>query len=190
MRSGLYGPHGGGIAEREGLADRITVIEATLAKGFGIIGGYIAGSAAMCDFVRSFASGFIFTTALPPAICAGAVASIRHLRGSSAERERHQANVAKVRAKLDAVGVPHYRSAGHIVPVMVGDPDTCKQISDILLDEYGIYLQPINYPTVPRGTERLRVCPSPLHTDADIEHLGRSLSEVWGRFGLKRALAA
>jgi 5-aminolevulinate synthase len=184
---GLYGPHGGGIAEREGLSSRITVIEATLAKGFGVIGGYISASSALCDFVRSFASGFIFTTALPPAIAAGALASIRHLRHSNEEREQHQDRVARVRAKLDAAGVPHHHNAGHIVPVMVGDPEVCKQISDTLLDEYGVYLQPINYPTVPRGTERLRITPSPLHTDADIDHLVRSLSEVWQRFHLKRA---
>jgi 5-aminolevulinate synthase len=184
---GLYGPHGGGIAEREGLMHRITVIEATLAKGYGIIGGYIAGSAAMCDFVRSNASGFIFTTALPPAIAAGAIASIRHLKSSTAERERHQDRVARVRAKLDEAGIPHHRNQGHIVPVMVGNPDLCKQISDTLLDDYAIYLQPINYPTVPRGTERLRITPSPMHSDADIDHLVRSLAEVWNRFELKHA---
>jgi 5-aminolevulinate synthase len=184
---GLYGPRGGGIAEREGLSHRITVIEATLAKGFGIIGGYIAASAALCDFVRSYASGFIFTTALPPAVAAGAIASISHLKQSSIERELHQARVAQVRERLDAAGVPHYRSKGHIVPVMVGDADLCKQISDTLLEQYAIYLQPINYPTVPRGTERLRITPSPLHTDEDVNHLVASLSEVWQRFQLKRA---
>jgi 5-aminolevulinate synthase len=184
---GLYGPRGGGIAEREGLMHRITVIEATLAKGFGVIGGYIAGSAAMCDFVRSFASGFIFTTALPPAIAAGAIASIRHLKSSQVERDLHQERVAQLRAALDAAGVPHRMSDGHIVPVMVGDPEMCKRISDTLLDEYAIYLQPINYPTVPRGTERLRITPSPMHTEADIDHLVRSLAEVWTRFELKRA---
>ncbi len=184
---GLYGPRGGGIAEREGIMHRITVIEATLAKGFGIIGGYIAGSAAMCDFVRSFASGFIFTTALPPAIAAGAIASIRHLKTSQVERDLHQRRVAQLRAALDAAGVPHRMSDGHIVPVMVGDPDICKKISDMLLDEYAIYLQPINYPTVPRGTERLRITPSPMHSEADIDHLVRSLAAVWQRFNLKRA---
>ncbi len=184
---GLYGPRGGGIAEREGIMHRITVIEATLAKGYGIIGGYIAGSAAMCDFVRSFASGFIFTTALPPAIAAGAIASIRHLKTSQAERDLHQRRVAQLRAALDEVGVPHRMSDGHIVPVMVGDPDICKKISDMLLDDYAIYLQPINYPTVPRGTERLRITPSPMHSEADIDHLVRSLAAVWQRFNLKRA---
>jgi 5-aminolevulinate synthase len=184
---GLYGPHGGGIADREGLSHRLTVIEGTLAKGFGVIGGYIAGSAAMCDYVRSYASGFIFTTALPPAIAAGAIASIRHLKSSSVERDRHQDRVARLRRRLDEEGVPHLENPSHIVPVMVGDPVQCKQISDTLLDHYGVYVQPINYPTVPRGTERLRFTPSPLHTDADIDHLVASLSAIWSQMSLKRA---
>jgi len=184
---GLYGPRGGGVAEREGLGDRLTVIEGTLAKGFGVIGGYIAGSAAMCDFVRSFASGFIFTTALPPAIAAGATASIRHLKVSSTERDRQQARVAQVRTRLDQAGVPHYDNPSHIVPVMVGDPVLCKRITDILLEQYGIYVQPINYPTVPRGTERLRITPGPLHTDDDIEHLVGALSAIWSELSLQRA---
>jgi 5-aminolevulinate synthase len=187
---GLYGPRGGGIAEREGLMDRITVIEGTLGKAFGVVGGYIAGSAAMCDFVRSFASGFIFTTALPPAIAAGAAASIRHLKASSAEREAHQARVAKVRAKLMAIGIPMLHNPSHIIPVMVGDPRHTKMISDWLLDNHGIYIQPINYPTVPRGTERLRITPSPVHTDADIDHLVEALSEIWSRCALARVPAA
>ena len=184
---GLYGPRGGGISEREGLARRLTVIEGTLAKAFGVIGGYIAGSAAMCDFVRSFASGFIFTTALPPAVAAGAATAIRYLKGSAEERDRMHLNVAQLRAGLDALGVPHLDNPSHIVPVMVRDPVICKQISDLLLDRYGIYVQPINYPTVPRGTERLRFTPSPLHTEADIEHLLNALSEVWQQFSLRRA---
>ncbi len=184
---GLYGPRGGGIAEREGLAHRLTVIEGTLAKGFGVIGGYIAGSAALCDFIRSFASGFIFTTALPPAIAAGALASIRHLKSSTRERERHLDRVARVRAGLDRAGLPHLHNPSHIVPVMVGDPVRCKAISDELLEHYAIYVQPINYPTVQRGTERLRITPSPLHSDADIAQLIEALSVVWARHSLRRA---
>ncbi|HEX3348904.1 MAG TPA: 5-aminolevulinate synthase [Acetobacteraceae bacterium] len=184
---GLYGPRGGGISERDGLAHRLTVIEGTLAKGFGVIGGYIAGSAAVCDFVRSFASGFIFTTALPPTIAAGALASVRHLKTSSVEREAQQARVARVRRRLDEVGVPHYENPSHIVPVMVGDPITCKVISDRLMEEFGLYVQPINYPTVPRGTERLRITPSPNHTDEDIEYLVHALSTIWSELSLRRA---
>ena len=183
---GLYGPRGGGIAEKLGLSHRITVTEGTLAKGFGVIGGYIAGSAAMVDFVRSFASGFIFTTALPPAVCAGALASIRHLKSSSTERDGQQARVAELRAALDAAGVPHMPNPSHIVPVMVGDAARCKANSDRLLREFGVYLQPINYPTVPRGTERLRITPGPLHTSADIAHLVQALSIIWADQALKR----
>ncbi len=184
---GLYGPRGGGVAERDGVSHRLTVVEGTLAKGFGVVGGYIAASAAVCDFVRSFASGFIFTTALPPAVAAGATASIRHLKASGAERTRHQERVARLRQRLDDVGVPHYRNPSHIVPVIVGEPVMCKHITDLLLDHYGIYVQPINYPTVPRGTERLRITPSPLHTDDDIEYLVASLSAVWSQLRLSRA---
>lgn len=183
---GLYGPRGGGIAEREGVSDRLTVIEGTLAKAFGVMGGYIAGSRAMCDFVRSFASGFIFTTALPPAVAAGATAAIRHLKVSSDERNRHQDRVARVRHLLDAEGLPHLANPSHIVPVMVGDPVICKNISDLLLQHYGVYVQPINYPTVPRGTERLRFTPSPLHTDDDIDHMIQSLSAIWSSLGLPK----
>ena len=184
---GLYGPRGGGIAEARGLAHRLTVIEGTLAKGFGVVGGYIAASAALCDFVRSFASGFIFTTAIPPAIAAGALASIRHLKESGTERARHQDRVATLRARLDDAGIPHHANESHIVPVMVGDPVLCKRMSDTLMDRFGIYVQPINYPTVPRGTERLRFTPTPLHSDADIAHLVASLVEVWKDFGLRVA---
>jgi 5-aminolevulinate synthase len=184
---GLYGARGGGIAERDALAERITVIEGTLAKGFGLAGGYIAASAALCDFVRSFASGFIFTTAMPPAIAAGALASIRHLKASAVEREAHQARVAALRRRLDAAGIPHYDNPSHIVPVMVGDPVICKRISDRLLEEHAIYVQPINYPTVPRGTERLRITPSPLHDEGDIDRLVSALASIWMELSLGRA---
>ena len=184
---GLYGPRGGGIAEREGLAHRLTVIEGTLAKAFGVVGGYIAASAALCDFVRSFSSGFIFTSALPPAVAAGAAASIRHLKASSAERRRQQQVVMEVRRRLDAAGIPHLDNPSHIVPVMVGCAVRCKAIADRLLDRHGVYVQPINYPTVPVGTERLRITPSPLHTAADIDHLVRSLSAAFAAEGLRQA---
>ena len=183
---GLYGPRGGGIAEREGLMGRLTVIEGTLGKAFGVVGGYIAASAELCDFVRSFASGFIFTTALPPAIAAGAAASIRHLKQSSAERESQQAKVAQVRARLDAIGLPHIDNPSHIIPVMVGDPMKCKFISDVLLRDHGIYIQPINYPTVPKGTERLRITPSPVHTAEDIDRLVQALESLWVQCELAR----
>jgi 5-aminolevulinate synthase len=169
--------------------DRVTLIEGTLGKAFGVVGGYITGSAALCDFIRSFASGFIFTTALPPAVAAAARASIRHLKGSEFERMRQRRNVAKLRARLDAIGIPHLSNPSHIVPVMVKDPVKCKMISDILLDDWGIYVQPINYPTVPRGTERLRFTPSPLHSSRDIDHLVEALESLWRRCALSRAVA-
>jgi 5-aminolevulinate synthase len=186
---GLYGPRGGGVAEARGLMDRITLIEGTLGKAFGVVGGYVAGSAALVDFVRSFASGFIFTTALPPAIAAGARASVRHLKVSDLERRRQREMVRKLRARLDALGIPHLPNPSHIVPVMVKDPVKCKMISDILLDDYGIYVQPINYPTVPKGTERLRFTPSPLHTDGDLDRLMQALTALWSHCALSRAVA-
>ncbi|MEO0878907.1 MAG: 5-aminolevulinate synthase [Pseudomonadota bacterium] len=186
---GLYGPRGGGIAERDGLMDRLTVIEGTLGKAFGVLGGYIAASTALCDYIRSFASGFIFTTALPPAVAAGARASIQHLKESHEERDAQRDRVAKVRQKLAAIGIPTMENPSHIVPVMVGDPVKCKWISDWLMANHGIYVQPINYPTVPKGTERLRITPSPVHSDADIDHLVSALSEIWSQCALARAVA-
>lgn len=186
---GMYGPRGGGVSEREGLADQIDLIEGTLGKAYGVVGGYITGSANLCDFIRSFASGFIFTTALPPAIAAAATASIKHLKTSQAEREGQRAQVAKLRAKLDKLGIPHMANDSHIVPVVIGDPVKCRMISDILMRDWGIYVQPINYPTVPKGTERLRITPSPFHTDADIDHLGQALHSMWQHCALARAVA-
>jgi 5-aminolevulinate synthase len=186
---GLYGSRGGGISEQEGLQDRVTVIEGTLGKAFGVMGGYITGSAALIDFVRSFASGFIFTTSLPPALAAGATASIQHLKISQFERRRHQATVAKLRAMLDARGIPHLDNPSHIVPVIVGDAAKCKWLSDLLLDEYAIYVQPINYPTVPKKTERLRITPGPIHSDGDLEHLVGALHDLWSQCALARAVA-
>ena len=186
---GMYGARGGGVAEREGLMDRLDVIEGTLGKAFGVMGGYIAGSANLVDFVRSFASGFIFTTALPPALAAGAVASIRHLKAHDETRRAHREAVRKVRAALDRQGIPHMVNPSHIVPVMVGDAAKCKWISDILLDTYGVYVQPINRPTVPVGTERRRITPTPLHSDADIAHLADALCDLWSQCALARAVA-
>lgn len=186
---GMYGPRGAGIAEREGIMDRVTVIEGTLAKAFGVVGGYIASSTALCDFVRSHASGFIFTSALPPAVAAGAAESIKHLKNSNVERETQQLRVAQLRTALDQAGIPHLPNESHIVPVMVGEANLCRSISDSLMDDYGIYVQPINYPTVARGTERLRFTPNPSHTEADVMHLVNSLSEIWSQLGVKRVAA-
>jgi 5-aminolevulinate synthase len=183
---GMYGPRGGGVSEREGLAHRIDLIEGTLGKAYGVVGGYITGSATMCDFIRSFASGFIFTTALPPAVAAAAAASIRHLKSSNVERLAQRDRVAQLRAKLDAAGIPHMHNDSHIIPVMIGDPVKCRQISDILMQDWGIYVQPINYPTVPKGTERLRITPGPLHSDADIDALVAALGSLWQRCALAR----
>ncbi len=186
---GMYGPRGGGVAEREGLMDRITLIEGTLGKAFGTFGGYITGSHAMCDFIRSFSSGFIFTTALPPAVAAAATASIRHLKVSQIERARQQRQVRRLREQLEARGIPHMENPSHIIPVMIGDPVKCRMISDMLMEDWGIYVQPINYPTVPKGTERLRITPSPHHSDADIDHLVTALESLWRRCALARQVA-
>ena len=188
---GLYGPRGGGIAEREGLMDRVTLIEGTLGKAFGVVGGYITGSVELVDFIRSFASGFIFTTALPPAVAAGAVASIQTLKGEEGTglRARQQRQVRRLRAALDKAGIPHLDNPSHIVPVMVKDPVKCKMIADILMADHGIYVQPINYPTVPKGTERLRFTPSPLHDDGDIDALVGALHALWSQCALARAAA-
>jgi 5-aminolevulinate synthase len=190
---GMYGARGAGVAERDGALDRIDVLEGTLAKAFGCIGGYIAGDRALIDAVRSYAPGFIFTTALPPAICAAATAAIRHLKGSGWERERHQERAARVKALLDMAGLPLMPSDTHIVPVLVGDPQKCKTASDLLLSRHGIYIQPINYPTVPRGMERLRITPTPYHDDALVDALSEALVDVWQTLGLplrQQALAA
>jgi 5-aminolevulinate synthase len=190
---GMYGPRGGGIAARDGTMASIDVIEGTLAKAFGCLGGYIAGSAQLIDAVRSYAPGFIFTTALPPAVCAASTAAIRHLKASNWERERHQNRAGRTKAVLAAAGLPIMQNDTHIVPVFVGDPERCKRASDLLLEQHAIYIQPINYPTVARGTERLRITPSPYHDDALIDDLAEALVDVWEELGLplnRLALAA
>jgi 5-aminolevulinate synthase len=184
---GLYGEHGGGVAERDGVAQRLTVIQGTLAKAFGVMGGYVAGSALMVDFLRGHAPGFIFTSAMPPMMAAGALAAVRHLRESGAERAAHQERVATVKRRLTAAGLPLMANDSHIVPVMVGEAAPCRLASDLLLRQHQIYVQPINYPTVPRGTERLRITPTPLHSDEDIDALVAALSAVWQDLDLRRA---
>jgi 5-aminolevulinate synthase len=186
---GIYGPRGGGVAERDGVMHRIDIIEGTLAKGYGLMGGYIAGSAACVDAVRSYAAGFIFTTSLAPTIVAGALASVRHLKSSQAERELHQERARTLKNRLRGLGFPVLENPSHIVPVMVGDPVLCKAITDALMKRFAIYVQPINYPTVPKGAERLRITPGPLHTDDDMDHLINALSTLWGEMGLSRCAA-
>jgi 5-aminolevulinate synthase len=190
---GMYGPRGGGISERDGAAARVDVIEGTLAKAFGSLGGYIAGSRVLIDTVRSYAPAFIFTTALPPAVCAAATAAIRHLKTSQWERDRHQDRVLRTKAVLAEAALPVMTTPSHIIPVFVGDPERCKEVTDLLLSDHGIYIQPINYPTVPKGLERLRITPSPYHDDGLIDSLGEALVDVWQRLGLsfkKRGLIA
>lgn len=184
---GLYGERGAGVAERDGAMDRIDIVQGTLAKAFGVVGGYVAGSAAMVDYIRSHASGFIFTTSLPPAIAAGARASIRHVKSAATLRERHQERAGALKARLREARLPLMPSPSHIVPVFVGDAVRCKQVTDALMERHSIYVQPINYPTVPKGTERLRLTPTPLHDDAAMERLVAALQDVWSLLELKFA---
>ena len=184
---GMYGPRGGGVAERDGLLDRIDIVNGTLGKAFGVHGGYIASSAKMCDAIRSYAPGFIFTTSLPPVVAAGGVASIRVLKSDPSIRQRHQEQAAVLKLRLKGLGLPIIDHGSHIVPVIVGDPVHTKKLSDMLLDQFGIYVQPINFPTVPRGTERLRFTPSPIHGPEEIDRLVHAMDRLWSHCALNRA---
>ncbi|MEM8630213.1 MAG: 5-aminolevulinate synthase [Pseudomonadota bacterium] len=187
---GMYGPRGGGVAERDRLMDRIDIINGTLAKAYGVMGGYIAASAKMCDAIRSYAPGFIFTTSLPPAVAAGAVASVRHLKADEGRRMLHQQTAKTLKMRFKAMGLPLIDHGSHIVPVHVGDPVKCKMISDMLLEDHGIYVQPINFPTVPRGTERLRFTPSPVHGPREVGALVRAMDNLWSHCALNRLAAS
>lgn len=184
---GMYGPRGAGVAERDGLMDRIDIINGTLAKAYGVMGGYIASSAKMCDAIRSYAPGFIFTTSLPPAVAAGAAASVAHLKKDQSLRDQHQLQARILKMRLKGLGLPIVDHGSHIIPVIVGDPVHTKQMSDMMLDRFGIYVQPINYPTVPRGTERLRFTPSPIHGPKEIDKLVQAMDELWAHCALNRA---
>ncbi len=184
---GLYGPHGAGVAERDGQMDRITVIQGTLAKAFGVVGGYIAGTRALCDFVRSYGAGFIFSSSMPPAVAAAARTNVSYLKSHNELRIRHQERAATLKKRFREAGIPVMDSASHIVPVLVGDPVLCKQASDALMERHNIYVQPINYPTVERGTERLRFTPTPHHSDELMDELVKAVKDVWSRLGLKAA---
>jgi 5-aminolevulinate synthase len=183
----MYGARGGGVAERDGVMHRLTVIQGTLAKAFGVVGGYIAGSAALCDVIRSYGSGFIFSSSLPPAVAAGALVSVQHLKAHPELRDRHQERAATLKRRFAEIQLPMLPSVSHIVPVVVGDPQLCKQASDALLERHAVYVQPINYPTVDRGTERLRFTPTPLHADGEVDHLVAAMRDVWSRLGLRAA---
>ncbi len=183
---GLYGPRGGGVSERDGVADQIDIIEGTLGKAFGVMGGYIAADAVLVDAIRSHAGGFIFTTSLPPVLTAGALASIRYLKAHDEVRARHQERARTLKAKMAAAYLPVIENPSHIVPLMVGDPVHTKMIADMLLDDHGVYVQPINYPTVPKGTERLRFTPTPFHTDAMMDELVSALEALWVRCNVRR----
>jgi len=184
---GMYGPRGGGIADREGLMERVDIIQGTLAKAYGVIGGYISGKSSTIDAIRSYASGFIFTTTLPPAVASGALTSVRHLKDSDSERKLQQERASELRTLLSEAEIPYIDSVTHIVPVLVGDPVLCKEVSDRLLGQFGMYIQPINYPTVPRGTERLRITPGPLHSSEMLKELVSALSKIWSEIKLPRA---